>query len=353
MAFPTRGLRRSRALAARPAVVLLGTALLGTAALAGCADPGASAAGNASGGAQTTAARNGVVYNTSPDQQRIRAGKDAALAAKVPGLIGKDGKLTVATTAGSIPLSFHATDDKTPIGSELDIAQLVADKLGLELDVQVTSWENWPLKTQSGDFEAVFSNVGVNKDRVKLFDFASYRAAYMGFEAKKSATYDIKGADDISGLKISVGSGTNQEKILLAWNKELEGKGKAPATLQYYSSDADTILALSSGRTDLNIAPYPSTVYRENTRDDLKVVGKVNAGWPSETLVAATTLRGNGLAPVISEALNAVIKDGSYGKVLERWGLSEEALPESKTITEENFAATQASAGAAPSGKAS
>src|SRR6476661_407762 len=353
MAFPTRG--RRRAPAARPAVVLLGTALLGSAALAGCADPGASAAGNPSGGAQTTAARNGVVYNTSPDQQRIRAEKDPALAAKVPELIGKDGKLTVATTAGSIPLSFHATDDKTPIGSELDIAQLVADKLGLELDVQVTSWENWPLKTQSGDFEAVFSNVGVNKDRVKLFDFASYRAAYMGFEAKKSATYDIKGADDISGLKVSVGSGTNQEKILLAWNKELEAKGKAPATLQYYSSDADTILALSSGRTDLNIAPYPSTVYRENTRDDLKVVGKVNAGWPSETLVAATTLRGNGLAPVISEVLNEVIGDGSYGKVLERWGLSEEALTESKTITAENFAATPATATAAPSqaGKAS
>jgi len=351
MAFPTRG--RRGAPAARPAVVLLGTALLGAAALAGCADPGASAAGNPSGGAQTTAARNGVVYNTSPDQQRIRAEKDAGLAAKVPELIGRDGKLTVATTAGSIPLSFHATDDKTPIGSELDIAQLVADKLGLELDVQVTSWENWPLKTQSGDFEAVFSNVGVNKDRVKLFDFASYRAAYMGFEAKMSSTYDIKGADDISGLKISVGSGTNQEKILLAWNNELEAKGKAPATLQYYSSDADTILALSSGRTDLNIAPYPSTVYRENTRDDLKVVGKVNAGWPSETLVAATTLRGNGLAPVISEALNEVIQDGSYGKVLERWGLSEEALPESKTITAENFAATQPTAAPSQAGKAS
>ncbi len=232
----------------------------------------------------------------------------------------------MATTAGSIPLSFHASDDKTPIGVELDIAQLVADKLGLELDVQVTSWENWPLKTQSGDFEAVFSNVGINAARVKLFDFSSYRAAYMGFEAKKSSSYDIKGSDDISGLKISVGSGTNQEKILIAWNKELEAKGKAPAVLQYYSSDADTILALSSGRTDLNIAPFPSVTYRENTRDDLKVVGKVNAGWPSETLVAATTLKGNGLAPAITDALNSAIKDGSYGKVLERWGLSEEAL---------------------------
>jgi polar amino acid transport system substrate-binding protein len=341
MAFFTDLSRRGdrvRSLVALPAVVLLGTA-----ALSACSDPGASAS-SASGDTSTTAARNGVVYNTSPDQQRVRAEKDTALAAKVPELIGKDGKLTVATTAGSIPLSFHATDDKTAIGSELDIAQLVADKLGLELDIQVTSWENWPLKTQSGDFEAVFSNVGVNKDRVKLFDFATYRAAFMGFEAKKSVTYDIKGADDISGLRISVGSGTNQEKILLAWNAELEGKGKAPAVLQYYSSDADTILALSSGRTDLNIAPYPSTVYRENTRDDLKIVGKVNAGWPSETLVAATTLKGNGLAPVLTEALNSAIKDGSYAEVLERWGLSEEALPESKTVNEANFGAAQAGA---------
>jgi polar amino acid transport system substrate-binding protein len=82
-------------------------------------------------------------------------------------------------------------------------------------------------------------------------------------------------------------------------------------------------------------------VYRENTRDDLKVVGKVNAGWPSETLVAATTLRGNGLAPVLTEALNSAIKDGSYAEALERWGLSEEALPESRTVTEENFGAAK------------
>jgi polar amino acid transport system substrate-binding protein len=102
-----RGTTRVRALAALPAVVLLGT-LSGTLALSACSDPGAAASADKP---VTTAARNGVVYNTSPEQQRIRAEKDAALAAKVPELIGKDGKLTVATTAGSIPLSFHASDD--------------------------------------------------------------------------------------------------------------------------------------------------------------------------------------------------------------------------------------------------
>jgi polar amino acid transport system substrate-binding protein len=320
--MPTIQLRPLTALSAAAAATVL--------ALAGCADPGTAGAANNGAAPSATAAKNGIVYNTSPEQNRLRAEKDAKLAAEVPAKIAQDGKLTVATTGGSVPLTFHATDDKTVIGTEVDLAQLVADKLGLELDVQVTSWENWPLKTESGDYEAVFSNVGINDERLQKFDFASYRAAFMGFEARKDADVTVKGAQDISGKKIAVGSGTNQEKILLAWNKELEDAGKAPAELQYYGNEADTILALSSGRIALNLAPYPSTVYRENTRDDLKVVGKINAGWPAETLVAATTKRGNGLAPAIADAVNAVIKDGSYAKVLDRWGLGEEAVPESE-----------------------
>ncbi|UYQ76796.1 ABC transporter substrate-binding protein [Glutamicibacter sp. JL.03c] len=300
--------------------------------LAGCADPGAAAPA-----ASSDSEAQGTTYNTSPDQDRIRATKDVKLADAVPEKIKKDGKLTVATTAGSVPLSFHATDEKTVIGTEVDLAQIVADKLGLELDLQVTSWENWPLKTESGEFEAVFSNVGVNADRVKKFDFSTYRAAYMGFEARADSGISVKSADDISGKKIAVGSGTNQEKILLAWNKELEGKGEAPAELQYYSSEADTILALSSGRIDLNIAPYPSTVYRQNQRDDLKVVGKINAGWPNETLVAATTKAGNDLAELITAALNETIEDGTYAKVLDRWALSEEGLAKSETINASNY----------------
>lgn len=304
---------------------------LSSLALTGCSDPGSAAT--------TVDASQGssIQYNTSPEQDRIRTEEDPALAAKVPEEIKSDGKLTVATTGGSVPLSFHATDDKTLIGVEVDLAQLVADKLGLELDVQITSWENWPLKTDSGDYEAVFSNVGVNAERVKKFDFATYRAAFMGFEARADSEITVESAKDISGKKIAVGSGTNQEKILLAWNDELAKEGLAPAELQYYSSEADTILALSSGRIDLNIAPYPSTVYRENTRDDLKVVGKINAGWPSETLVAATTKAGNGLAEQLTAALNASIEDGSYTQVLERWGLGNEAVPESQTITEANY----------------
>ncbi|GAA4053537.1 hypothetical protein GCM10023063_47510 [Arthrobacter methylotrophus] len=99
------------ALAVLPAVVLP--------VLAACSDRGASAAGASP---STSTARNGVAYNTSPEQNRIRAEKDPGAAAEVPAAIGKDGKLTVGTTAAAIPLSFYATDNKTPIGVEVDIA---------------------------------------------------------------------------------------------------------------------------------------------------------------------------------------------------------------------------------------
>ena len=312
----------------------LSAAALVLLALAACADPEATASGT---GESAAPAENGIVYNLAPEQDRVRAQKVDELAAQVPADIAEDGKLTVGVSPFAVPLSVYATDDKTVIGNETDIAQLVADKLGLELDLQATSWENWPLKTQSGDFEAVFSNVGINGDRVQLFDFAPYRAAFMAFEAREDSDLTVTGSADISGKKVAVGSGTNQEKILLAWNKELEDAGKAPAELQYYGNDADTILALSSGRLDLNLSPYPSATYRENTRDDLKIVGKVNAGWPSETLVAATTLRDNGLGEPLAGAINSAIEDGSYAEVLERWGLADEAIPESTVVNAENF----------------
>lgn len=275
---------------------------------------------------------SGVQINTSPEQNRIRSQVDPAAAKLLPAKVKSRGSLVVATTAGAAPLSFHATDDQTVIGSEVDLAQLVADKLGLTLDLQVTSWESWPLKTQSGDYDAVFSNVGINAERKKLFDFAPYRAAYMGFLATSKSSLTIKSAADISGLKIGVGTGTNQEKILLAWNAQLEKEGKKPAELVNLGTASDTLLSLQAGRLDVSLQPYPSAAYQQNTSSGLKIIGQVNAGWPSETLVAATTAKNSGLVDALSAAINSAIKDGSYGQVLQRWGLNNEAIPTSTVV---------------------
>ena len=313
--------------------------LLPAALLAACSDPvpaapagaGSSDSGGSDGGGEGT---GGV--DTSGTQELIRSTADAEIAAQLPAEIAESGTLRVGINGTSAaPLSFLADDNQTYIGSEIDIARIVADKLGLEFELKLTTWENWPLKLEAGEFDVVHANIGVNAERLEKFDFASYRAAYMSFLVKKGADFWLEDADSISGRIIAVGNATNQERILTDWNAELEAAGKEPAELKNYSTDADTLLALGSGRVDGYLSPYAALSFITARRDDFELQGRINAGWPDETLVAGTFDRGSGLAEPYAAALNAVIADGTYAQVLERWQITDEALTESRVHTKE------------------
>src|SRR4051794_11286568 len=282
--------------------------------------------------AQESAGPSALVVDTSPQQDRIHTAKNQdAIDLLPPGLVDA-GVLTVATTPYSAPLAFYADDNSTVIGSDPDIAQLVADALGLKLDLVPTAWENWPLATQSGQVDVTISNVTVTEERKQLFDFSSYRVDTLAFLAAADSKIKITKPADVAGLKIAVGSGTNQEKILLEWDKENQAAGLEPVDVQYYQNDSDTTLALQSGRIDLSFGPNATAAYKAATKpDDFKVVGQVNGGWPDTANIAVATAKGNGLAPAITAALNGAIADGSYEKVLERWGLSSESIDRSET----------------------
>jgi polar amino acid transport system substrate-binding protein len=149
----------------------------------------------------------------------------------------------------------------------------------------------------------------------------------MAFTAVADSDLSIEGPEDIAGRTIAVGSGTNQERILLDWNAQDEAAGLEPATLDYYANAADALLAVQSGRVDAYLGPNPNAVHQEST-GQVSVVGTVNAGWPNTTYVAATTLKGNGLVDAVEAGLQHVFDDGSYTDTLARWGLSDEAVDE-------------------------
>ncbi|MGM9471109.1 ABC transporter substrate-binding protein [Pseudarthrobacter sp. YS3] len=309
----------------------LGAALAVTSllALAACSDPGATAASAPSSGASASSAATG--FNLSPEQDRVKVTVDAAAAALVPDAIKADGKLTVVSTGGTPPLSLFATDNKTLIGSEVDIAYAVGESLGLAVEVLPVAWADWPLGIESAKYEAVLSNVTVTEARKEKFDFATYRNDLLGFYAKTDSTIgEIKEAKDVAGKRVIVGSGTNQEAILVRWDEENKAKGLAPVEFQYYDDDSASQLALQSGRADLTFGPNAGAAYKAAKDGKTKEVGTLNGGWPLKAEIAFTTKKGNGLAVAAQAALNHLIQDGSYARILDRWGLSSEAIPKSE-----------------------
>jgi polar amino acid transport system substrate-binding protein len=277
-------------------------------------------------------ATDALVVNTGPDQDRLHTEPNPEAIDLLPDGAFPDGVLRVSVTQGAVPLAFYADDNSTVIGSETDIATLVADALGLELELIVNDWSNWPLATQSGEVDATISNVTVTEERKQLFDFSSYRVDQLGWLVPADSDQEITEAKDIAGLTVGVSSGTNQEQILLAWDQANTDAGLDPVTIDYYESYNDAVLALQSGRLDAYIGPNAIAAYSAATDpEDVAVAGTVNGGWPDTANIAVATARGNGLAPAFTAALNGAIADGSYREVLDRWGLGAEAIDQAET----------------------
>ncbi|MFF5933152.1 ABC transporter substrate-binding protein [Streptomyces sp. NPDC012508] len=303
----------------------LGLAL--TLALTACGNP-------SDGGTTEVAGASGrtTKINLSPDQNRVTTAKVDSIAAKVPEKIRKRGTLEIVDSSGSAaPLTFYATDNKTVIGVETDIAFLVADVLGLEPHINTVSWENIFVGLDSAKYDVGFSNITVTEERKEKYDFATYREDNLGFEAKKGSGLKVAGPEDVAGKKVAVSSGTNQEKLLVEWSKENEKAGRKPVDIAYYQNDSDTYLALQSGRIDLYLGPNPTAAYHAATTGKTEVVGTYSgAGSTLQGLIAATTKKDSGLAEPLAAALDEVIENGTYAEVLERWGLSDEAVPTSE-----------------------
>lgn len=311
---------------------LLAAAALTLSACAGAAGAQPSKAG--SGGSGSAGSAGGSGLDTSPQQSaRVTGPKDDTAAALVPAAIRDRGTLVVGGGygAGTPPLGFYADDATTPIGIEVDVAHLVADKLGLAPKVEVTSWENLFLGLDSGAYDVGFSNITVTQKRKEKYDFATYRKDDVTFEAKKGAGWKVTSGKDIAGRTIAVGSGTNQEKLLLDWDEANAAAGLPKASIRYYQNASDTYLALASGRIDAYFAPNPAVAYHVATGGQTEAIGTFSgAGASLQGLIAATTKKGNGLAPALRAALNSAIADGTYAKTLQRWKLADEAVPRSE-----------------------
>ncbi|NBE56863.1 ABC transporter substrate-binding protein [Streptomyces boluensis] len=302
-------------------------ALAVTSALALTTGCGASSA-DEGGGSRPGPGAKGSSINLEPKQNRVQAKKVPEIAKLVPDRIRERGTLDVVNSAGSTPpLTFYATDDRTVIGVETDLASLVADVLGLKVRYHSVDWANIFVGLDSGKYDAGFSNITVTEERKEKYDFATYRLDTIAFEAKKGKDWKVKGPADVAGRTIGVSSGTNQEKLLVDWSERNVKAGRKATQIKYFQNSSDYYLALGSGRIDAYLGPNPVASYHAKTTGQTEVIGTFSgAGEGVEGKIAATTKKDNGLVKALHKAVQRVVDHGEYRKVLKRWGLTGEAV---------------------------
>jgi polar amino acid transport system substrate-binding protein len=329
--MPTRISRRSliRGITAATAAATLAG---GLAACGGDSD--AATRTNDSAGTVTV----GRLSNGAAKETTLEVAEVKSISAELPDAVKKSGKLVIGSgtlPSGSPPLGFVGSDQKTLTGSETDLARLVAAVLGLEPEVKRFTWENLFVGIDSGKVNVGFSNITDTEERKQKYEFASYRKDDLAFETLKSSKWTFDGNyEALAGRTVSVGAGTNQERILLEWQSKLKKEGKK-LTIKYFQDSPSTYLALNSGKIDSYLGPSPNLSYHvtqsASTPNPTKIAGQYSgAGESLQGLIAATAKKDSGLAKPLADAINHLIDNGQYAKWLAAWNLSNDAVSKSE-----------------------
>ncbi|GLZ43637.1 transporter substrate-binding domain-containing protein [Actinokineospora sp. NBRC 105648] len=315
--------------------VLAAVATASTLTACGSSETPAAAAVDASGNQVVTVAAN----TADATSLQLTVPKVDAIRAKLPKSLLDRGTLVIGVGAlpnGFPPLAYIGTDQHTLTGAEPDLGRLVAAVFGLKPDVQNASWQNLFVRLQSGQFDAGFTNITDTEERkAQGFDFASYREDNLGFEVNKANPWNFDGTyQSLAGKVVAVDTGTNQEKILQEWRTKLQAEGKT-LEIKNFADKNSTYLSLSSSRIDAYFSPNPSIAYHVTqtapTPNPTRSAGKYSgAGSTLQGLIAATTKKDNGLVEPLADAINYLIDNGQYGKLLAAYNLSNEAVKKSE-----------------------
>ena len=118
---------------------------------------------------------------------------------------GEKEKLTMATNAEFPPYEY-VEGDKI-VGIDAEIAALIADKLGMELEIVDVAFDSIIPGVQSGKYDMGMAGLTVNDERLEKVNFStSYAAGIQAIIVKEGS--DIKTVDDLAGKKIGVQTST-------------------------------------------------------------------------------------------------------------------------------------------------
>jgi polar amino acid transport system substrate-binding protein len=284
----------------------LGLALVVTLATAGIA------AGCGGGGGGTTTS---TALTATPN---INVPVDKTVAAEVPSDIKSKGTLTVAADATYAPNEFIASNGKTVIGMDSDLAKALAQVMGLQVTVKNITFDSIIPGLAANKYDLGMSSFTITKEREKTVDFVSYAVAGTSFFVKAQGGPNIQSLADLCGEKVAVERGTTQETDSTAQDKKCKAAGNPGVSVSVFPDQNAANLALSSGRATVVMADSPPAAYAvEQSNGQFKISGQQYG-------VAAYGIampKNSGLAKPVLDALKAVIADGTYQRIFSYWGL--------------------------------
>ncbi|MEU5088206.1 ABC transporter substrate-binding protein [Streptomyces sp. NPDC021356] len=262
----------------------------------------------------------------------------APLADKLPAQIRDKGVIKVGSDIAYAPVEFKDKSGKVA-GLDPDVAAALGKQLGVTFEFENGTFDALLTGIRSSRYDIAMSAMTDNKSRQQGVDpttgkkvgegvdFVDYLQAGVSIYTRKGDTGGIKSWSDLCGKKIALERGTVSQDLAKAEAKKCPS-GKT-LTIEPFDDDQQAQTRLRSGGVDAASSDFPVAAYAVKTSGggkDFQVVGQQVEAAPYGIAVGKSNTQ---LRDALQAAVNAIIKNGEYQKILEKWGAQDGAVKES------------------------
>jgi polar amino acid transport system substrate-binding protein len=223
--------------------------------------------------------------------------------------------LTVAMNLSTPPNKFLASDGRTALGTNPDLARLIGQILGIPVKFSNVTFDGIIPGLLSGQFDYSIASMGVTPERAKVLDMIEY--ARWGSQAVtlKSSTADVS---NLCGLNVGAQLGSLQlAKLLPEMSSDCTSKGKKAINIVGLPSQQDALTQLASGRLDAAFGDTPVMSYAVLQQQTLRIAGSEIRPLP----ITLSTKKGSALTPALVAAMKRIVTLPEYREIFRVWGL--------------------------------
>lgn len=269
-----------------------------------------------------------------PEPLNLNLPVDEDLAAMLPASIADKGKLVIATDASYAPNEFLREGKGEPIGMTIDLGNAITQVLGLDAEWVNTGFDGILAGLNAGRYDIGMSSFTDTFKREEVVNFVTYLEAGTSIVVAAGNPLGVESAEDLCGLKVGAETGTTQEDMLTKADVDdsvvqtCEDAGKPAPEYHGYPNQTDVNVALASGRLDAYMADTPIAEYAVLVSGDK--FEKVGADVGVAPYGIAVPKEPAELTTALQAAVQKLMDDGSYQKILDNWGLGDAAISKSE-----------------------
>ena len=219
------------------------------------------------------------------------------------------------------PEEFY--DGTTPVGSDIEIGQEVATRLGLKADFVNTGFDGIIPALVGKKCDAIISGMNDTEERAKQVDFVDYISVGQSFMVQKGNPAGINTLDDIAGKTVSVEVGTSNADFLTTKSDEFVAAGKKAIDIKIFPKDTDAANALRTNKVDAYFGDAPVVAYYVKTTPDAFAFGGAAI---NPITVGIAIRKDDALKAKVQTAIDAMYADGAMLKILTKWEMATTAL---------------------------